>query len=132
MAKFKDKHKPEVKATECKYKRGEHWKDRHRRRERTANKSEADLREWCDKNGISLKITNGRKHWHIREAGAPYPIIQWWPATAKMVIRYHYDQALHVHDITQLMHEAAKALDGTCLTRLRKWNGRWAPRMKGK
>lgn len=113
MPKYKDQVKPEGKPVIVKRRRGEPPLERHRRRKKENLKVAEVAREWAEKNGLSLSITNQGHHWSFYEfdaiEGDPQ-LFEWWPSSAKMVVKKNYKQGVHVHDIYQLIATAQKRL----------------------
>jgi len=100
MAKYQDRFKTRIPAEICKYKKGEDAKDRHARRIQTNNEHADKLRNFCKSNGFSIDIKNEGQHWQIKHNGIT---IDWWPATAKLVVNQQFDKGIHVHDISQVI-----------------------------
>lgn len=112
MAKFRDKTKAASKSRLAKYRSHETWKDRHSRRLDVAHHTRKKLRGWCRKRGLELSISNEGHHWVVREEGDPPHIhlAQWWPSSAKLVIRCKFRSGIHCHDVYQVIEEISREL----------------------
>lgn len=88
---------------------GEGWKSRHGRRLEAALNAEGYIRAEAMRHGIAVIVTNNGHHWRFEQAaGAPCPrrnpvIAEWWPSSAKLVIRKRWADGVHVHDAGQLL-----------------------------
>ena len=96
----------------CPYIEGEAPMARHDRRLETNLSYEAEMRDWCAENGVTLAIKNGGHHWRFtrvvrrgsnkrktKMAGA-----DWWPSSAKLVLLQQWDRDWHVHDFRAVQH----------------------------
>lgn len=110
MAKYHDKTNSRIPAEVSKFQPGEQAKDRHERRLQT-NKEYADiLRNYCRSNGWRFDIKNEGHHWQMRRGKL---ILDWYPATAKLIVNQQWKKGIHVHDIGQIKSylEFAKLLE---------------------
>lgn len=72
---------------------------RHERRKKVALNTEESFKSWCQNNRIDLKVSNEGHHWRFL---FNTKLIEWWPATAKLVIQRKYRNGIHVHDCEQV------------------------------
>ncbi len=89
-----------------KYRPGEGYRSRHKRRLRSNLKYQQEVREWCKESGLTLRITNGGHHWAFYYGGQLAPgslFAEWWPSTAKLVIGKQWKQGIHTQDCRQLI-----------------------------
>lgn len=98
---IRDARKAEIAPQVVQFDPTEHYADRHRRRLSTNLEFEPAVREWCEKHGVDLRVTNEGHHWQFR---AGKMIAEWWPSSAKLVLNKHWRRGIHVHDIYQLFH----------------------------
>lgn len=93
----------------CHFKRHESAGARHQRRFDTANSASSlsQLRGFCEQRGFKLRVLNRGEHFII-QAGRDQ-VAQWWPRTAKLIIRHQWQAGIHCHDVRQLMHEICVA-----------------------
>lgn len=77
----------------------ETYKDRHRRRQSVASKSQEDMVQWCAERQIACAVKNNGHHWMF--TGGDW-VCDWWPSTAKFVVNKNFQQGVHVHDIIQV------------------------------
>lgn len=79
----------------------EDFRTRHVRRLLNANlEHEAEVRHWCEQNGLKLRITNEGHHWQIFNGGF---LAQWWPSSAKLVIGKRCRDEIHCQDYKQVL-----------------------------
>ena len=88
------------------YRRGENFKARHSRRLASNLQNETKLRQWCQQNGLALRITNEGHHWQVMEGGF---VAEWWPSSAKLVINKRWHDGIHCHDYKQALGVIQKA-----------------------
>ena len=107
MAKYRDKQTPRTKATLIKRKRGEGWKARHRRRFAIAQDSSAIAMRWAEEHGWEFSVKNNGHHFIFHRPGdnPREHFAQWWPQTAKLVIKHEWKRGIHCHDIHQVIAE---------------------------
>ena len=89
------------------YRRGEDFRTRHRRRLATSLERETEVRRWCVKHGMTLRITNDGHHWQITDGVF---LAEWWPSSAKLVIGKCWHAGIHCHDYTQVL----KVIQDSC------------------
>ena len=99
MAKYLDKTRTNLKADSCKFQQGEDAKVRHDRRLQTNLANEENLRNYCKSNGFKFSIHNEGHHWQIRFGKT---VLDWYPATAKLIVNKQWKVGIHVHDISQI------------------------------
>lgn len=107
MAKYRDKFPALVKPRTMKKRRREGFRARHSRRRVTALSQEDTARQWAAESGVTFRIANGGHHWMFTLSDDPPQkhFAQWWPQTAKLVFWHRYDQAIHAHEIAQVIAE---------------------------
>jgi len=88
------------------YRSGESFKARHFRRLAANLQHEAKLRQWCQQNGLALRITNEGHHWQVTEGRF---VAEWWPSSAKLVINKRWREGIHCHDYKQAIETIQKA-----------------------
>jgi len=89
------------------YYHGEPGGDRHARRLNGAIDFQEVLREWCLRNGFTLKIRNDGHHWILQGVF----LAEWWPSSAKLVFNKRWDRGVHCHDVEQLATIVSKRLE---------------------
>ena len=82
------------------YRRDEDFRTRHVRRLNANLEQEAEVRHWCEQNGLKLRITNEGHHWQIFNGGF---LAEWWPSSAKLVIGKLWRNGIHCHDYNQVL-----------------------------
>jgi hypothetical protein len=87
---------------------GEDPSDRHFRRKEANLARQNTVREFCQQNGIDLKVNNDGHHWIFSKGDQ---LLEWWPSSAKMVKNKKWKQGMHVHDYEQLMIQARQFFD---------------------
>lgn len=88
------------------YIHGEESHARHERRRRTALEAEDRVRQWCSNVGIVFTISADGHHWYFRRGRVC--VADWWPASAKLILRRDWEKGIHVHDTEQLLRELKK------------------------
>lgn len=78
--------------------------DRHARRKAAAVERVRHVESWCRSKGVKLTRSNDDHHWTFRRGKW---IAEWWPSSAKLVIRKQWNRGIHVHDHVQ----ASKAME---------------------
>lgn len=76
---------------------GEDGAARHRRRLESAMANQDAIREFCQERGLRFQVKSG--HFMVRGTNL---YIQWWPASAKLVINEKWQHGVHCHDYQQL------------------------------
>ncbi len=84
----------------CEWRPGEAPKNRHERRRRTAKRFRDALVAWCKEQGIELAVKNDGHHWHMKKDGKV--LAEWWPSSAKLVLRQRWREGIHTHDAKQV------------------------------
>jgi len=109
---YADERNASVPSQLCKYKRFEAARSRHQRRFETAHSPAclSQLRGFCEQRGFQLRILNKGEHFII-QAGRDQ-VAQWWPRTAKLIIRHQWQAGIHCHDVRQLIHEVCASMGG--------------------
>lgn len=113
-------------STICPRIRGEDHSQRHIRRKETNLELEDRVREWTRNNGLFLRITNNGHHWsfYAFDANEKEPqLFEWWPASAKMIIKKQWKNGIHIHDVDALMQMADKRLKKDIVKLKNKLNG---------
>lgn len=87
------------------YKPGESGSARHERRLNVSARHMGEVKEWCERNGVTLKIHNHGHHWVFKKDGQ---VGEWWPSSAKMVYNREYDKELHLHDFAAVIQSLRK------------------------
>src|SRR5437667_12414283 len=64
---------------------------REQRLERTSHQ-EAQVREWAERYGCSLRVLNDGHHWLLQKPGF---MAEWWPSSAKLAVNRVYDRDYH-------------------------------------
>lgn len=111
MAKYADKRTARTKSTLCKRKQHEDWRTRHKRRFNVAQESASIATAWADENGWKFSVKNNGHHFIFDRPGDDPKIhfAQWWPQTAKLVIKHEWKRGIHCHDIHQVITEIESA-----------------------
>ena len=91
---------PTQRSTLVPFKPGESGSARHERRLDVNLRYAHKMKEWCDANGITLKIHNGGHHWVFTKGKE---IAEWWPSSAKLVYARKYDNHSHKHDFAAVI-----------------------------
>lgn len=105
---YKDRHVPPVAAKAIHYDAREPAPVRHMRRLNIAYETRAELSAWCESRGLFLRIGNSGEHFQIRRGGPNGPpIADWWPATAKLIIKQRWRDGFHCHDWHQVVATVA-------------------------
>jgi hypothetical protein len=73
---------------------------RHARRLNVNLQQEVHVRRWCEKRGLTLRITNGGHHWQITDGRF---LAEWWPSSAKLVTGKCWQDGIHCHDYKQVL-----------------------------
>ena len=82
------------------YRRSEDFRTRHARRLRANLEQEANLRQWCEQRGLTLRTTNEGHQWQITEGSF---LAEWSPSSAKLVIGKRGHDGIHSHDYRQAL-----------------------------
>jgi len=59
------------------------------------------LKEWAEKHGLFLRITNDQHHWSFYKEGKVF--FEWWPSTGKMVANKEWEKSKRIRDTAHLM-----------------------------
>lgn len=97
---YLDKYKM-GKSSTVPYLANESWSDRHRRRKEAALERQKEVERWCAKVCWKLYVKNGGHHWIFYTQQRK--TIEWFPSSGKLAIGKRWNQAIHVHDIDQLL-----------------------------
>lgn len=88
------------------------WRSRHRRRLEAAVTTQELLFSWCAAQGINVQVSNQNHHWTFWRTDKARKVVEWWPASAKLVVGREYRRGIHVHDFAQCREQLVRALDG--------------------
>ena len=98
---FRDRHQAPVKPEVVHYQKGEHHKDRHKRRlEINVEQFSGQAQEWAESHSVFCRISNRGHHWKFQRNGIH---VEWWPESAKCVINRDQTNGVHVHEFPQLL-----------------------------
>ena len=101
MKRIPDRHQAPVPPQVIQYQKGEHHKDRHKRRlETNVEQFSEEAKKWADENSVFVRISNRGHHWKFQRNGSH---VEWWPESAKCVINRDELNGVHVHEFPQLL-----------------------------
>ena len=95
--------------------KGYDWRSRHDRRRAKANRSNRSAGLAFASLGGWLWVGNDGHHWKIVFPGGL--VVEWWPASAKLVVNQNWPNGVHCHTWQKLWRYVKEKLDGTTDTR---------------
>jgi len=72
------------------------------------DQSKKRVKEWAERHGFTLRITNEGQHWSFYKEGKQ--LFQWWPSSGRLVIDQKWTNALFARSANELFAEIEKRL----------------------